>query len=267
MVVNYMKKLIIFLSLTFALSANAQNTSPTHSSVGKLNKSGSNSICADNKLKKSIVYYSTRPGEVASDGVGRNGLYTGALVHELKTTENSIDYILNRVSLYVADKSNGSQNPTSVGSFSNGCFSQLNFKDALKRYPKKFALIIGNSNYPSFPLGNPINDSNDVAEFFKGQGFEVLQINDMLQRDFNSIDYKLKKRISKDSVFVFYYAGHAIQIDDESYFFPIDINLGSFVKNDLLRQSLQLKRVIDTVNSLKSSVDLYFIDASRDNPF
>lgn len=264
----FINKLIVFLSLSVAFSVNAQSPLLASSNIEESNKSTTNFGCADKQIKNSVIYYSTKPGKFAFDGVGRNGLYTGALIHELKTRNDSIDHILNKVSLHVVDESNGSQTPTSAGSLSNNCFSQLNFKDALKRYPNKFALVIGNSNYlSSSSLPNPINDSNDITEFFKEQGFEVLQINDMLRKDLKSINAKLKKRISKDSVFVFYYAGHAIQVGNESYFFPIDVNLDSHSKNDILKQSLSLRGIINTVNALKTNVNLYFIDANRDDPF
>lgn len=58
-----------------------------------------------------ILAYATAPGNVASDGVGANGLYTENLLREIKVPEAKIEDVFKRVRLGVRRKSNGAQIP------------------------------------------------------------------------------------------------------------------------------------------------------------
>lgn len=42
---------------------------------------------------------------------------------------------------------------------------------------KRTALVIGNSNYYSSPLRNPVNDASDMAPALGNLGFEVTRLN------------------------------------------------------------------------------------------
>jgi len=61
--------------------------------------------------KGSLIAYSTSPGKTASDGDGKNGLYTGVLVGEIKSINVSINQLFQRVRKVVMSKSNGDQVP------------------------------------------------------------------------------------------------------------------------------------------------------------
>ena len=74
-----------------------------------------------------------------------------------------------------------------------------------------------------------------------------------------------KKQLSRDAVFVFYYAGHAVEINGENYFLPVDAEINN--EADVKENSLRLRDLIEVVNSTESNFNLYFVDASRDNPF
>lgn len=60
----------------------------------------------------SVISYATAPGTTASDGTGDNGLYTGALIEELKTAQShSIIEMFQEVRSKVSQTSNGEQVP------------------------------------------------------------------------------------------------------------------------------------------------------------
>jgi len=59
----------------------------------------------------SLLAYATSPGNVASDGAGRNGLYTENLLRELKAPEAKIEDVFKRVRLAVRRRSHGEQIP------------------------------------------------------------------------------------------------------------------------------------------------------------
>ncbi len=58
-----------------------------------------------------ILAYATSPGNVASDGDGSNGLYTGNLLRELKVGAAKVEDVFKRVRLGVRRSSNGQQIP------------------------------------------------------------------------------------------------------------------------------------------------------------
>lgn len=61
--------------------------------------------------KGSLIAYSTSPGKTASDGEGKNGLYTGELISEIKSINLTITQLFQKVRKSVMKKSNYSQVP------------------------------------------------------------------------------------------------------------------------------------------------------------
>jgi uncharacterized caspase-like protein len=59
----------------------------------------------------SLLAYATAPGNVAADGEGDNGLYTGHLLREMRVPDAKIEDVFKRVRLAVRRGSNGSQIP------------------------------------------------------------------------------------------------------------------------------------------------------------
>lgn len=59
----------------------------------------------------SIISYSTSPGKTASDGSGKNGLYTGVLIEEVGKDKSSITEMFQKVRRKVMEISKGEQIP------------------------------------------------------------------------------------------------------------------------------------------------------------
>jgi hypothetical protein len=70
----------------------------------------------------SLIAYATSPGNVASDGSGKNGLYTENLVRELSRRGTKIEDALKRVRLNVRLASNGAQIPWETTSLESDVF-------------------------------------------------------------------------------------------------------------------------------------------------
>lgn len=58
-----------------------------------------------------VVAYATGPGEVASDGDGKNGLYTQELLKHMREPNLKIEEVLKRTRIAVKEKTNGQQVP------------------------------------------------------------------------------------------------------------------------------------------------------------
>jgi hypothetical protein len=59
----------------------------------------------------SYIVYSTKPGSVASDGSGRNGLFTSSLLKYMSTPNMNIEQVFKNVAREVITQSNNSQRP------------------------------------------------------------------------------------------------------------------------------------------------------------
>ena len=59
----------------------------------------------------SLVVYATAPGAVAADGEGRNGVFTGALLEQLRTGGQSLSQTIRRTRAAVVEATNGQQVP------------------------------------------------------------------------------------------------------------------------------------------------------------
>lgn len=63
-----------------------------------------------------LIHFATRPGSVASDGGGNNGLYTVELLKQIDQPGVAIEQVLKRVALGVEKESKGQQEPWVEGS-------------------------------------------------------------------------------------------------------------------------------------------------------
>ena len=70
----------------------------------------------------SIIVYATSAGQRASDGEGRNGLFTSQLINNLATPGIEVKEVFNRTGEDVARASNNQQIPASTASFSEQRF-------------------------------------------------------------------------------------------------------------------------------------------------
>lgn len=74
-------------------------------------------ISEDNGLAKiaaprgTVIFYSTEPGKVASDGAGKNGLFTEVLLEQMKKPDVELDTMIKSVKRSVMEKSKNKQFP------------------------------------------------------------------------------------------------------------------------------------------------------------
>lgn len=71
----------------------------------------SKGLAAVDSFPGSLIAYSTSPGKTASDGLGRNGLYTHVLIAEIAKPNQLISQMFQNIRKKVARKSNGTQIP------------------------------------------------------------------------------------------------------------------------------------------------------------
>jgi hypothetical protein len=131
----------------------------------------------------------------------------------------------------------------------------------------RYALVIGNAKYPDAeaPLKEPINDSRDVADELKRDGFNVdLQENlngEGMRRAFDRLYGKLRP----GSVALLFFSGFGIQSNRQSYMIPVDAQI--WTEPDVRRDGVSLELVLSEMNSRGAGVKIALIDASRRNPY
>lgn len=131
------------------------------------------------------------------------------------------------------------------------------------------AIIIGNNNYEqATKLVNAVNDSQGVEQMFKKLGYSTTLINDFKRENIADILSDLEDKLKTNvEVAIFYFAGHAFEVDNNNYIAPIDCPLGSRDKSNCTHYSLRLKEIIDIFDKSKCSIKIIILDACRNDPF
>lgn len=84
--------------------------------------------------KGTIIGFATSPGEVAGDGIGRNGTYTEALLQHIDTPDISIEMMFKRVRNHVAATTGGKQTSWEHTSLSGEFYFNLSVGKLVEEY-------------------------------------------------------------------------------------------------------------------------------------
>jgi len=125
-----------------------------------------------------------------------------------------------------------------------------------KLFAGRQALVIGNGNYSVAALRNPVNDATDISRVLREVGFEVLTVLDGSPKEMNQAIKQFSAQVTRDDVALFYFAGHAVQFNNENYLLPVDANIES--------EAIKLTTAMNTFN--KADISIIIIDACRNNP-
>ena len=94
---------------------------------------------------------------------------------------------------------------------------------------QRIALVIGNGAYPNIgELANPPNDARLIGQTLKQLGFDVIQKTNLAQKPLKEAIKAFGKRLNragKDTVGLFYYAGHGVQVDGQNFLLPVNVEI------------------------------------------
>ncbi len=128
------------------------------------------------------------------------------------------------------------------------------------------ALIIGNGDYPTAPLDNPVNDANDIADKLQVLGFEVAVLTNSSRRDMRRAIREYSENLKRSGgVGLFYYAGHGMQIKGVNYLIPTDAVMAS--EFEIPDEAVSANSVLRAVEDAGNDLNIVILDACRDNPF
>ncbi|MCM2370209.1 caspase family protein [Aporhodopirellula aestuarii] len=140
----------------------------------------------------------------------------------------------------------------------------LAFSDHV-RAESMHALVIGNGAYHNGALSNPANDARLMDKTLRDLGFAVTTRIDQTQQQMDQEIAEFCRRVPKNGLALFFFAGHGLQINGENYLVPIDANIhdAAAVKYKTVSQNF----VIDSLDASASNMNVIVLDCCRDNPF
>jgi hypothetical protein len=128
------------------------------------------------------------------------------------------------------------------------------------------ALVIGNSEYSFGPLINPANDAKLMGETLTRTGFKV---NTVLNADRQTmqralLDFSRDIR-DKETVGLFYFAGHGVQVNGQNYLIPVDADIKA--ESEVKIFGINVDEFVATLERADGRTNIVILDSCRNNPF
>lgn len=132
---------------------------------------------------------------------------------------------------------------------------------------KVLAICIGVDNAANFTkLDNAINDATSIEEVFKSFDYETILYKDISVPEFIDLHAKLEKELKNYDAFIFFYAGHGIEVDGENYLTTKETSQDQDTKAYYNREAIKLSEILDLEKTNLGITKIIIIDACRDNP-
>ncbi len=145
------------------------------------------------------------------------------------------------------------------------CFLSVSFLLFAQESERRTALVIGNSDYRSSPLKNPVNDARDLSQALGELGFAVTtKLNSSHKEMFEAVR-DFGKELARGGVGLFFYAGHAVEVGGTNYLIPVDADIQA--EDEVRFASIDAGLVLSKMESAGNSTNIVILDACRDNPF
>jgi uncharacterized caspase-like protein len=126
------------------------------------------------------------------------------------------------------------------------------------------ALVLANAAYQHTPrLLNPVRDGQAIANKLRELNFDVITGFDLTSAESEALVARFGKEVRGASVALFYYAGHALQLDGENYLLPVNAAVEDEAALDF--EAIRLDTVLRQM-SRETGARLVFVDASLANP-
>ncbi len=130
----------------------------------------------------------------------------------------------------------------------------------------RIALVIGNGAYTASPLANTRNDAELMVRTLRALDFEVTRIVDGDQKTLRKAIIEFGRRLrASDSVGLFYYAGHGVQVEGENYIVPVGADIKD--EKEVAIEGVAFSELLRTMERAKSRINIAIFDACRNNPF
>ena len=133
------------------------------------------------------------------------------------------------------------------------------------RSEQRIALVIGNAAYKVDPLDNTVNDARAVAQALSAAQFKVSLRENLDRRSLFEALRVFGSQLTEDTVAVFYYAGHGLQLRDRNFLIPVDADIQS--EDEIPISGVDVGFILGRMSFARSRVNIVILDACRNNPF
>jgi uncharacterized caspase-like protein len=130
---------------------------------------------------------------------------------------------------------------------------------------RRTALVIGNANYATMPLRNPVNDAADMAASLHQLGFDVTSLYDATRQQMQDAIHRFSQQLHQGGTGLLYYAGHGVQSYGQNYLIPVDIRLQK--ETDMKFEAVNVGWVLARMGAARNELNIVILDACRNNPF
>ena len=130
---------------------------------------------------------------------------------------------------------------------------------------RRIALVIGNGAYQHVPsLPNPSRDARAISQSLGGLGFQVITAFDLSTADMTGVIRSFAKQSRSADIALFFYAGHAVQVDGRNYLLPVGSDIQE--PRDLRYESVALDLITEELEASGADLSMILLDACRDDP-
>lgn len=130
---------------------------------------------------------------------------------------------------------------------------------------KRLALVIGNNAYTDGVLKNPINDARAMAATLTDLGFEVHKLENGDRSAMQRAVLEFGRKLNDDTVGLFYFAGHGMQVRGANYLIPVKASIQS--EDEVEVEGVDVAYVLARMATAKNQFNIVILDACRNNPF
>jgi hypothetical protein len=130
---------------------------------------------------------------------------------------------------------------------------------------RRTALVIGNGKYTGAALPGAGKDAELVARALERAGFKVTLKLDSPAGEMKSAIKAFGRGLEKGGTGLFFFAGHALQLENQNYLVPVDAELSR--RADTRAASVPFDVVLETLARADNRANLVVLDVCRSTPF
>ncbi|RDK02788.1 hypothetical protein DLM46_11100 [Paraburkholderia lacunae] len=135
--------------------------------------------------------------------------------------------------------------------------------------PRRVALVIGNGadgRYPDQVGENAPRDALAMRDQLRAYGFDVIMRIDATPQQMQQAIAEFRQRLHAGGVGLFYFAGHGMQVGDETLLIPAGIDTRSPAR--LIGEGVDLRSVLQAMRAPRADpLNLVILDTCLSNPF
>jgi tetratricopeptide (TPR) repeat protein len=130
---------------------------------------------------------------------------------------------------------------------------------------RRVALIIGNDAYSIGPLRNAVNDARAMDKALRAAGFQTTLLENASKEQMDDALGAFADLLGPEHNALFYYAGHAFQIENENFLVPVDFKPARGI-TQAKNRCFSMSMLIEQLKRARAKTRVIILDACRGNP-